>query len=215
MYIRDQLYYSIMWKRNKYIFENTLKTITRPERLIKEIKSIVELTKSIPLDDSEINRFALDLISDKLKINSLGMSQYEDILITIKPLLDKNIPSQELCDFFSTHCKISPRSKIIIEMFTPLVERILKNVGDFGRYPRMKLFIRDYINALLLLPSGLTTVVSFIKTLHGTSIQCPFPRVLQNINAVCLAALSLIYENRKKYNCYKYFTLLAREKTKN
>lgn len=200
MYIRDQLYYSLMWKRSKHVFENSFKTITHPERIIKEIKTLVELTKSIPLDDNEINRFVFDLISEKLQTNSLGMSLYEDILITIKPLLDKNIPSQELCDFFSKHCKISSSSKIIIEMFTPLVERILKNVGDFGRYPRMKLFVRDYINTLLSLPSGLTTVVSFIKTMHGSPLQCPFPRVLQNINAVCLAGLSLIYENKKKYD---------------
>jgi hypothetical protein len=66
-------------------------------------------------------------------------------------------------------------------MFTPVVQRILKHntvgieiflsncvfivesVKDFGRYPRMRIFVQEYLLALNSQNDGLRVVQDFIK----------------------------------------------------
>ena len=47
--------------------------------------------------------------------------------MTLTPLLENHMPSPEICRFFSSHCSDNPRSTIIIDMFTPVAYKILKN----------------------------------------------------------------------------------------
>ena len=146
---------------------------------------------------------------------------------------------------------------VVIEVFTPVVQRILKHNmvrcrapvcasvlalvsggtrtpslkgralcrQDFGKCPRLRLFTQEYILALNELNAGMEVVKKFVHrweasvgrrrrligrsdvpfslslslvrcSMHGPTGQCPHPRVLPNLVAVCLAAI---------YSCYEEF----------
>lgn len=85
---------------------------------------------------------------------------------------------------------------VVIEVFTPVVQRILKHNMDFGKCPRLRLFTQEYILALNELNAGMEVVKKFIQSMHGPTGHCPHPRVLPNLVAVCLAAI---------YSCYEEF----------
>jgi hypothetical protein len=155
---------------------------------------MIEMSLATPIDDSEVYQFPLELISEILQKHKLPKQVHEQVIVTLSPLLEKNHPSPEICDFFSKHCRDSPRSQIVIEMFSPVVQRILKHNGDFGRHPRMRLFIQDYLKALMSQNAGLQTVQTFVGAMHSTSSQCPFPRVLPNFVSVCLASIHGCFE---------------------
>lgn len=152
------------------------------------------MSLSIPLDDKEIYQFPLELISEILQKHQLPKQVHEEVIICLSPLLEKNHPSPEICDFFSKHCRDSPRSQVVIEMFSQVVQRILKHNRDFGRHPRMRHFIQDYLIALMSQNAGLTAVQNFVLQMHSTSSQCPFPRVLPNFVSVCLASIHGCFE---------------------
>ncbi|KAM3608653.1 uncharacterized protein V6R79_002344 [Siganus canaliculatus] len=114
----------------------------------------------------------------------------------IAPLLENNHPPPDLCEFFCKHCRERPRSMVVIEVFTPVVQRILKHNMDFGKCPRLRLFTQEYILALNELNAGMEVVKKFVHSMHGPTGQCPHPRVLPNLVAVCLAAI---------YSCYEEF----------
>ncbi|GFS20143.1 C-Maf-inducing protein, partial [Elysia marginata] len=198
-YIRDQWLHSIQWKRHIFRSERLLKNARRPEILVKEIKSLIDVSLVTPIQDASVYRFPLDLVSDLLQENDEFLSKefQETIIIALTPLLEKNHPTQEICDFFSKHCKDSPRSTLVIELFTPVVHRILKHNTDFGKYPRMRYFVQEYIQALNCQNDGLKVVTSLVKSMHGPGSTCPHPRVLPNLVAVCLAAIYNCYEERK------------------
>lgn len=94
---------------------------------------------------------------------------------------------------------------------------------DFGKCPRLRLFTQEYILALNELNAGMEVVKKFVHrwervepecseshtktwprydpkcflcSMHGPTGQCPHPRVLPNLVAVCLAAI---------YSCYEEF----------
>lgn len=92
---------------------------------------------------------------------------------------------------------------------------------DFGKCPRLRLFTQEYILALNELNAGMEVVKKFVHrsvwtgrrtavscvtrrfwpavlccSMHGLTGQCPHPRVLPNLVAVCLAAI---------YSCYEEF----------
>ncbi|KAK5902917.1 hypothetical protein CesoFtcFv8_008127 [Champsocephalus esox] len=67
---------------------------------------------------------------------------------------------------------------------------------DFGKCPRLRLFTQEYILALNELNAGMEVVNKFVHSMHGPTGQCPHPRVLPNLVAVCLAAI---------YSCYEEF----------
>lgn len=156
------------------------------------------MSMTTPVEDTEIYSFPLELVSEILQKHEFPKKAHEEIIIGLSPLLEKNHPSPELCDFFSKHCIDSPRSHIVIQMFTPVVQRILKHNGDFGKYPRMRIFVQDYLMALISQNDGLQKVQSFVRIMHSTSSQCPFSRVLPNFVAVCLAAVHSCFEQRKR-----------------
>ncbi|CAG5134460.1 unnamed protein product, partial [Candidula unifasciata] len=161
--------------------------------------SLIDVSLVTPIQDSSVYRFPLDLVSDLLQENDEFLSKefQETIIVALTPLLEKNHPTQEICEFFSKHCKDSPRSTLVIELFTPVVHRILKHNTDFGRYPRMRTFVQEYIQALNCQNDGLKVVQALVKSMHGPASSCPHPRVLPNMVAVCLAAIYSCYEERK------------------
>ncbi|CAF3989679.1 unnamed protein product [Rotaria magnacalcarata] len=165
LHLRDQWFYSIQWKRNKLKFERILRSANRPEILLKEMMSMIDFAMSTPIEDVEVHHFPLEIISEILQQQEFNLPRFvhENVIVALAPLLEKNYPSPEICDFFSRHCRDSPRSQIVIEMFTPVVQRILKHNTDFGKYPRMRIFIQEYLLALNSQNDGLRVVQDFIK----------------------------------------------------
>ncbi|XP_074646959.1 C-Maf-inducing protein-like [Tubulanus polymorphus] len=197
-YIRDQWLHSIQWKRHMLKYGKLLKNTRRPDVLIKEITSMIDVSLTTPIQDISVSQFPLDLVSELLQQNgNISKVAHENIIVALAPLLENNHPTQEICDFFTKHCKNSPRSNIVIELFTPVVQRILKHNMDFGKYPRMRTFVQEYMQALNSQNDGRRVVQNFVRGNHGVSSNCPHPRVLPNLVAVCLSAVSNVYDDKK------------------
>uniref|UniRef100_A0A8C7K8Q2 C-Maf-inducing protein n=1 Tax=Oncorhynchus kisutch TaxID=8019 RepID=A0A8C7K8Q2_ONCKI len=194
-YLRDQWFHSLQWKKKIYKYRKVLNNPSRWEVVLKEIRSLVDMALTSPLQDESIHQAPLQIISTLLAENTnLSSQDHENIIVAIAPLLEKNHPPPDLCEFFCKHCRERPRSMVVIEVFTPVVQRILKHNMDFGKCPRLRLFTQEYILALNELNAGMEVVKKFIHSMHGPSGQCPHPRVLPNLVAVCLAAIYSCYE---------------------
>lgn len=196
-YLRDQWFHSIQWKKKIYKYRKVLNNPSRWDVVLKEIRSLVDMALTSPLQDESIHQAPLHIISTLLAENTnLSAQDHENIIVAIAPLLENNHPPPDLCEFFCKHCRERPRSMVVIEVFTPVVQRILKHNMDFGKCPRLRLFTQEYILALNELNAGMEVVKKFIHSMHGPTGQCPHPRVLPNLVAVCLAAI---------YSCYEEF----------
>ncbi|XP_069594883.1 C-Maf-inducing protein isoform X1 [Ranitomeya imitator] len=222
-YLRDQWFHSLQWKKKIYKYKKVLSNPNRWEVVLKEIRSLVDMALTSPLQDDSIHQTPLEIVSKLLSENiNLTTQEHESIIVAIAPLLENNHPPPDLCEFFCKHCRERPRSMVVIEVFTPVVQRILKHnmmywicftgldtslyllveVGkhlhlqDFGKCPRLRLFTQEYILALNELNAGMEVVKKFIHSMHGPTANCPHPRVLPNLVAVCLAAI---------YSCYEEF----------
>ncbi|XP_010882427.1 C-Maf-inducing protein [Esox lucius] len=196
-YLRDQWFHSLQWKKKIYKYRKVLNHPSRWEVVLKEIRSLVDMALTSPLQDESIHQAPLQIISTLLAENTnLSAQDHENIIVAIAPLLENNHPPPDLCEFFCKHCRERPRSMVVIEVFTPVVQRILKHNMDFGKCPRLRLFTQEYILALNELNAGMEVVKKFIHSMHGPTGQCPHPRVLPNLVAVCLAAI---------YSCYEEF----------
>ncbi|XP_062317170.1 C-Maf-inducing protein [Osmerus eperlanus] len=195
-YLRDQWFHSLQWKKKIYKYRKVLNNPSRWEVVLKEIRSLVDLALTSPLQDESIHQAPLHIISTLLAENTnLSPQDHENIIVAIAPLLENNHPPPDLCEFFCKHCRERPRSMVVIEVFTPVVQRILKHNMDFGKCPRLRLFTQEYILALNELNAGMEVVKKFIHSMHGPTGQCPHPRVLPNLVAVCLAAIYSCYED--------------------
>ncbi|CAB1313913.1 unnamed protein product, partial [Coregonus sp. 'balchen'] len=167
-YLRDQWFHSLQWKKKIYKYRKVLNNPSRWEVVLKEIRSLVDMALTSPLQDESIHQAPLQIISTLLAENTnLSSQDHENIIVAIAPLLEKNHPPPDLCEFF---CK------------------------DFGKCPRLRLFTQEYILALNELNAGMEVVKKFIHSMHGPTGQCPHPRVLPNLVAVCLAAIYSCYE---------------------
>ncbi|KZS18373.1 C-Maf-inducing protein [Daphnia magna] len=218
-YVRDQWYHSIIWKKNLFRYHQITRRTTRQEVLLKEVKSMVELATSTPLQDHCIAQAPFQVISSLLSTVSEEKSQHhqqnrisigmpggcyysqtvlEDLLLTLSPLLERQPPSREMCTAFSRHCRLHPRSSLVRGLFTSVVHRILKHNVDFGKNPFMRRFVHDYIRVLYAHNDGPQAVRDFVQSAHGEGSACPHPRVLPNLVAVCLAAVFSIYEYRRR-----------------
>ncbi|KAM9754879.1 LOW QUALITY PROTEIN: C-Maf-inducing protein [Menidia menidia] len=196
-YQRDQWFHSLQWKKKIYKYSKVLTNPSRWDVVLKEIRALVDMALTTPLQDESIHQDPLDIISTLLAENSkLSAQDHENIIVAIAPLLENNHPPPDLCEFFCKHCRERPRSMVVIEVFTPVVQRILKHNMDFGKVPRLRLFTQEYILALNGLNGGMEVVKKFVHSMHGPTGQCPHPRVLPNLVAVCLAAI---------YSCYEEF----------
>lgn len=198
-YTRDQWLHSIIWKKNVFKYRNVLCTAKRPEVLLKELKSLVELSLATPLHDHTVCRVPLELASSILTTGEHWLSRQmtEEIIVTLAPLLENNQPSPEICHFFSQHCTDNPRSCLVIDMFTPIIKRILKHNVDFGKYPYVRHFVQNYIQALNSQNDGLRVVHQFVHSMHGPTSTCPHLRVLPNLVAVCTAAVCTLVEDQR------------------
>uniref|UniRef100_A0A4W3IQM8 C-Maf-inducing protein n=1 Tax=Callorhinchus milii TaxID=7868 RepID=A0A4W3IQM8_CALMI len=134
-YLRDQWFHSLQWKKKIYKYKKVLSNPSRWEVVLKEIRTLVDMALSSPLQDDSIHQAPLEIVS-----------------------------------------------KLLSE--------------DFGKCPRLRLFTQEYILALNELNAGMEVVKKFIHSMHGPTGQCPHPRVLPNLVAVCLAAI---------YSCYEEF----------
>ncbi|MEQ2196379.1 hypothetical protein XENOCAPTIV_023254, partial [Xenoophorus captivus] len=180
-YLRDQWFHSLQWKKpipdqmfllqkKIYKYRKVLNNPSRWDVVLKEIRALVDMALTSPLQDESIHQAPLHIISTLLAENSnLSAQDHENIIVAIAPLLENNHPPPDLCEFF---CK------------------------DFGKCPRLRLFTQEYILALNELNGGMEVVKKFIHSMHGPTGQCPHPRVLPNLVAVCLAAI---------YSCYEEF----------
>ncbi|KAK1785036.1 hypothetical protein P4O66_018469, partial [Electrophorus voltai] len=196
-YLRDQWFHSLQWKKKIYKYRKVLNNPSRWEVVLKEVRALVDMALTSPLQDESIHQAPLHIISTLLAENTnLSTQDHESIIVAIAPLLENNHPPPDLCEFFCKHCRERPRSMVVIEVFTPVVQRILKHNMDFGKCPRLRLFTQEYILALNELNAGMEVVKKFIHSMHGPTGQCPHPRVLPNLVAVCLAAI---------YSCYEEF----------
>ncbi|XP_020848299.1 C-Maf-inducing protein isoform X2 [Phascolarctos cinereus] len=196
-YLRDQWFHSLQWKKKIYKYKKVLSNPSRWEVVLKEIRTLVDMALTSPLQDDSIHQAPLEIVSKLLSENTnLTTQEHENIIVAIAPLLENNHPPPDLCEFFCKHCRERPRSMVVIEVFTPVVQRILKHNMDFGKCPRLRLFTQEYILALNELNAGMEVVKKFIHSMHGPTGQCPHPRVLPNLVAVCLAAI---------YSCYEEF----------
>ncbi|KAH0619517.1 hypothetical protein JD844_000201 [Phrynosoma platyrhinos] len=180
-----------------YKYKKVLSNPSRLEVVLKEIRTLVDMALTSPLQDESIHQAPLEIVSKLLSENTnLTPQEHENIIVALAPLLENNHPPPDLCEFFCKHCRERPRSMVVIEVFTPVVQRILKHNMDFGKCPRLRLFTQEYILALNELNAGMEVVKKFIHSMHGPTGQCPHPRVLPNLVAVCLAAI---------YSCYEEF----------
>ncbi|CAH2324527.1 C-Maf-inducing isoform X1 [Pelobates cultripes] len=222
-YLRDQWFHSLQWKKKIYKYKKVLSNPNRWEVVLKEIRTLVDMALTSPLQDDSIHQAPLEIVSKLLSENiHLTTLEHESIIVAISPLLENNHPPPDLCEFFCKHCRERPRSMVVIEVFTPVVQRILKHnmiywmsftgldtsfyllvdfgnhlhLQDFGKCPRLRLFTQEYILALNELNAGMEVVNKFIHSMHGPTANCPHPRVLPNLVAVCLAAI---------YSCYEEF----------
>ncbi|KAG8563145.1 hypothetical protein GDO81_015955 [Engystomops pustulosus] len=214
---------TVLLQKKIYKYKKVLSNPNRWEVVLKEIRSLVDMALTSPLQDDSIHQAPLEIVS-KLLSESINLTtqEHESIIVAIAPLLENNHPPPDLCEFFCKHCRERPRSMVVIEVFTPVVQRILKHnmmywicftgldtslyllveVGkhlhlqDFGKCPRLRLFTQEYILALNELNAGMEVVKKFIHSMHGPTANCPHPRVLPNLVAVCLAAI---------YSCYEEF----------
>ncbi|XP_076825713.1 C-Maf-inducing protein-like isoform X1 [Clavelina lepadiformis] len=190
-YQRDRWFYTIEWKMNVHKYRMKLYNSVKPEALLYELKVLVSLTVDCPLYIDDTHQVLLDIVSCLLSQKSEAMSNvsHEELITALAPLVDQNQPSLEICNFFSKHCRQSPRSIIVIDMFTPIVQRILKHNVDFGKSTWLRTFVVEYIQALNCQNNGIESVRTFIRSVHGPLSQCPHPRILNNLVAVCLSAI--------------------------
>ncbi|XP_054720950.1 C-Maf-inducing protein-like [Uloborus diversus] len=198
-YVRDQWRHSLSWKKNMLKYRKLLTNTRRPDVFIKELKGLVEMTLTTSLQDDCIYNSPLEIISEILQENLLWLpkSLNEEIICVISPLLELTTPTPDICEFLTKHCRDNPRSRIVLDMFTPIVQRILKHNMDFGKYPKTRLFVQEYVQALSYQNDGKTVLENFVGNIHGVSSTCPHPRVLPNLVSICLAAVYSLYEEKR------------------
>ncbi|CAF4054535.1 unnamed protein product [Rotaria magnacalcarata] len=165
-----------------------------------------------PIEDAQVQQFPLEIAlkpAQKQEFDS-SLTVHENTIETLTSLLEKDYPSPAMCDFFNQYCRDSARSRIVIEMFTPAIERILKHNTDFVKYMRMRMLVQEYLLALDSQNADSDVVENFIKRMHGSTTFCPFLLVLSNLISVCLSGIDELFQYRKsvhfqdKTNCTVY-----------
>ncbi|XP_054164446.1 C-Maf-inducing protein-like [Oppia nitens] len=211
-WLRDQWLHSINWKRSMLKFQLILINLSiRSDVITKELKNLIDMSLTTPLQDECIYQTPLEIISKLLNDRQININSREEtpemrahnrelneeIISILSPLLERTNPTQEICQFLSQHCRLNPRSLVVREYYSEITQRILKHNMDFSKYPKMRVLVQDYVLAINSQNDGTNLVKLFIKCVHGLSSTCPHPRVLINIINVCLAALSTLFEERR------------------
>lgn len=107
-YIRDQWYNSLQWKRAFYKYRRILLKSSRVEVVVKEIRSMIDLVSTTPLQDEAIYQTPLDIISEFLHNqmihNQLHVQLGQEIIMALAPLLENSHPTPEISEFYSRVC---------------------------------------------------------------------------------------------------------------
>ncbi|XP_022253249.1 C-Maf-inducing protein-like isoform X3 [Limulus polyphemus] len=199
-YMREQWLHSLYWKRTMLRHRMLLSRTERYDVLIKELKSLVDLALSTPLQGENIFQIPLDIISNIVTKEQSWKtcSSRETVISIIAPLLERISASAEICDFLCRHCKESPRSYVIVEVLPPIIQRILKHTMDFGKHPNSRLLVQSYIQAINEKNDGINAVKDFVRSVHGPVSSCPHPRLMPNLVSTSLAALYSLFEEKKR-----------------
>ncbi|GFT47336.1 c-Maf-inducing protein [Trichonephila clavipes] len=126
--------------------------------------NLVDMVLLTPLQDESVYHSALNIISDVVVKGQTWMTRSvaEEVIVTISLLLERTTPTSEICDFFCWHCRESPRSTVVLDICTPIVQRILKHNMDFGKYPQTRVFVQEYFLALNCQNRGDTIIKEFV-----------------------------------------------------
>uniref|UniRef100_A0A673LZH7 C-Maf-inducing protein n=1 Tax=Sinocyclocheilus rhinocerous TaxID=307959 RepID=A0A673LZH7_9TELE len=104
-YLRDQWFHSLQWKKKIYKYRKVLNNPSRWDVVLKEIRALVDMALTSPLQDESIHQAPLHIISTLLAENTnLSAQDHENIIVAIAPLLENNHPPPDLCEFF---CKVN------------------------------------------------------------------------------------------------------------
>ncbi|XKL59752.1 hypothetical protein PGB90_000768 [Kerria lacca] len=138
----------------------------------------------------------IEVILKELKLFEQDLEQKwrESLIVYISPLLERYRPSLEMCQLFSDHCRMYPRSFSVQEAFNSSVHHILIHNVDFAKYPFMRKLLQDYIKALSYHNNADEALKSFVTRSHGANYECPHPRVMPNLASSCLAAIVCCFE---------------------
>ncbi|KAG2469841.1 CMIP protein, partial [Polypterus senegalus] len=129
---------TVLLQKKIYKYKKVLSNPSRWEVVLKEIRTLVDMALTSPLQDDSIHQAPLEIVSKLLSENiNLTTQEHENIIVAIAPLLENNHPPPDLCEFF---CK------------------------DFGKCPRLRLFTQEYILALNELNAGMEVVKKFIQS---------------------------------------------------
>ncbi len=63
----------------------------------------------------------------------------------------------------SQHCRAYPRSMVITECYSDIVQRILKHNMDYSKNPRTRVLVQDFFLALQQQNEGGSLVEHFIR----------------------------------------------------
>nr|XP_039253219.1 C-Maf-inducing protein-like isoform X1 [Styela clava] len=190
-YQRDRLLHSVEWKKKVCKYKKSLSSSSKPETTLQELQKLVKLTLDGPLYIDDTHNTLLDIVSNLISRNQdvVNSVSNESLITTLAPLFEKNEPSIEICNFFTKHCRDCPRSRVVIDMFMPVVLRILKYNTNYGKSMWLRTFVKEYIQALSMQNDGEEAVRAFVRNIHGPLSVCPHNRILNNLVAVCLAAI--------------------------
>jgi hypothetical protein len=195
--VRDQWMHSIQWKRCVARYEELLHADNTIDVIVSEIKQLVQTCVTSPLIENTTQQLSSDLISLLFhqSVSCLPVDEQCQVVSALCPLLESNHqPTQQMMDFFTRHCWNPHQSHIVLELFQPVVHRILKHNVDFGRHARKRTFVQDFIVSISRQSNSAEHIKQFVHRMHGTVRCCPHPRVLSNLVAVCLSFICMFYE---------------------
>lgn len=190
-YQRDRILHSVQWKIDVRKFEKSLNSSHDPDILLSQLQELIKLTLNSPLYVDFTIPTLLEIVGNLLNQNKDDMTPAftESLIMTVAPLLEEDQPSEEICNFFIKHCRSCPRSRVVIDIFLPVVLRILKYNNNYGKNLLLRNFVKEYILALSIQNDGESAVREFVQTVHGPLSFCPHKRILNNLFSVCLSGV--------------------------
>ncbi|OXB80022.1 UNVERIFIED_CONTAM: hypothetical protein H355_014066 [Colinus virginianus] len=101
----DAVNATLSLQKKIYKYKKVLSNPSRWEVVLKEIRTLVDMALTSPLQDDSIHQAPLEIVSKLLsENNNLTTQDHESIIVAIAPLLENNHPPPDLCEFF---CKVS------------------------------------------------------------------------------------------------------------
>uniref|UniRef100_A0A0C9RW62 Cmip protein n=1 Tax=Fopius arisanus TaxID=64838 RepID=A0A0C9RW62_9HYME len=209
-YTRDQWYHSILWKKSIFKYQHLVSQTLREEVILRELKTMVDFALWTPLQDERVNGAPLEAVAklleepvppeidkscdkkileaEEVQIQRDQRTWAESVLSVASPLLEKAAPPPALARALARLAHRHPRSPLVPAL-GPAITRCLKHTVDFGKSPDMRKLIQMFIAALFENNDGEQSIRDYIASVHGPGSDCPHPRVLPNLVAICVAAI--------------------------